>query len=373
MHEHLDEVGVIHMNGRLYDPLIGRFMSGDPFIQSPGNLQSHNRYAYVLNNPLAYTDPSGHFFFESVFLNILTALVLPELGEQLGLWDADVTRLLQGLGVGFVTGQWALALEVGPVAAGAIGGFSGSLTATRGNLHAAVAGGLTGAMFGFVGGLELRGWSLYAGHALVGCVSAVISEGDCGVGASSGLFGKWVTVNTAGLDPLLQGIATTVAGGVAAELAGGKFANGAMTAAYGYLFNEMLSTKKGTTFKSSGKFYSGVETFDDSRHGLYRDPLTPEENARNVEGIKLIAMSNPLGRGVLTLMDGITIVEGARSERYDDALTTGAGFLSSQAIEAASNSGRVGAYSGWLVEKATAARSWFPPYGEQRNPHAPPK
>jgi RHS repeat-associated protein len=38
MHEHLDEVGVIHMNGRVYDPLIGRFMSADPFIQSPGQL-----------------------------------------------------------------------------------------------------------------------------------------------------------------------------------------------------------------------------------------------------------------------------------------------------------------------------------------------
>ncbi len=40
-HEHLDEVGLIHMNGRVYDPLIGRFMSADPFIQSPGNLQSY--------------------------------------------------------------------------------------------------------------------------------------------------------------------------------------------------------------------------------------------------------------------------------------------------------------------------------------------
>ena len=60
MHEHLDEMGVIHMNGRVYDPLIGRFMSADPFIQSPDNLQSYNRYSYVLNNPLCYTDPSGY-------------------------------------------------------------------------------------------------------------------------------------------------------------------------------------------------------------------------------------------------------------------------------------------------------------------------
>ena len=59
MHEHLDEMGIIHMNGRVYDPLIGRFMSADPNIQAPGMLQSYNRYAYVMNNPLNLTDPSG--------------------------------------------------------------------------------------------------------------------------------------------------------------------------------------------------------------------------------------------------------------------------------------------------------------------------
>lgn len=52
----------IHMNGRVFDPEIARFLSADPFIQAPGNLQSYNRYSYVLNNPLAYTDPSGYFF-----------------------------------------------------------------------------------------------------------------------------------------------------------------------------------------------------------------------------------------------------------------------------------------------------------------------
>jgi RHS repeat-associated protein len=60
-HEHLDEMGVVHMNGRIYDPLIGRFMSADPFIQAPDNLQSYNRYSYVMNNPLTLTDPSGYF------------------------------------------------------------------------------------------------------------------------------------------------------------------------------------------------------------------------------------------------------------------------------------------------------------------------
>src|SRR5258706_5274423 len=58
-HEHLDEVGLVHMNGRLYDPMLGRFFSADPIVQAPYNLQSYNRYSYVLNNPLSLTDPSG--------------------------------------------------------------------------------------------------------------------------------------------------------------------------------------------------------------------------------------------------------------------------------------------------------------------------
>lgn len=50
------------MNGRVYDPTIARFLSADPFIQAPSNLQSYNRYSYVMNNPLRYTDPSGFFW-----------------------------------------------------------------------------------------------------------------------------------------------------------------------------------------------------------------------------------------------------------------------------------------------------------------------
>jgi hypothetical protein len=49
------------MNGRIYDPTLGRFLQADPFIQYPNNSQSFNRYSYVLNNPLSYTDPSGYF------------------------------------------------------------------------------------------------------------------------------------------------------------------------------------------------------------------------------------------------------------------------------------------------------------------------
>ncbi|MFN9185421.1 MAG: RHS repeat domain-containing protein, partial [Betaproteobacteria bacterium] len=62
-HEHLDELGFVHMNGRIDDPLLGRFLSPDPHIQDEGLLQNYNRYSYVLNNPLRYTDPSGEVWW----------------------------------------------------------------------------------------------------------------------------------------------------------------------------------------------------------------------------------------------------------------------------------------------------------------------
>lgn len=58
-HEMLDDLGLVHMNGRIYDPLLGRFLSADLGVQFPGDLQSYNRYSYVRNNPLSVTDPTG--------------------------------------------------------------------------------------------------------------------------------------------------------------------------------------------------------------------------------------------------------------------------------------------------------------------------
>jgi len=58
-HEMLDPFGLVNMNGRMYDPLLGRMLSPDNYVQSPGSTQGFNRYSYALNNPLVYTDPSG--------------------------------------------------------------------------------------------------------------------------------------------------------------------------------------------------------------------------------------------------------------------------------------------------------------------------
>ncbi|OCY34606.1 hypothetical protein BFR75_02585 [Acinetobacter pittii] len=59
-HEMLDSIGLVHMNGRIYDPNIGRFISADPTIDGSDNLQGYNRYSYVHNNPGTLLDPSGY-------------------------------------------------------------------------------------------------------------------------------------------------------------------------------------------------------------------------------------------------------------------------------------------------------------------------
>ena len=61
-HEYYDCFGIINMNARLYDPVLGRFFSPDPQVQNPFSTQGFNRYSYCGNNPVMYTDPNGEFF-----------------------------------------------------------------------------------------------------------------------------------------------------------------------------------------------------------------------------------------------------------------------------------------------------------------------
>ncbi len=61
-HEHLDQFGLINMNGRMYDPVLGRMLSPDNYVPDPLFSQDYNRYTYARNNPLIYTDPDGEFW-----------------------------------------------------------------------------------------------------------------------------------------------------------------------------------------------------------------------------------------------------------------------------------------------------------------------
>ncbi len=64
-HEMLDDFDLIHMNARLYDPAIGRFISADRVVQDIGNSQTYNRYSYCANNPVNTFDPTGNEYLEN--------------------------------------------------------------------------------------------------------------------------------------------------------------------------------------------------------------------------------------------------------------------------------------------------------------------
>ena len=113
-HEMLPEYGLINMNGRLYDPLIGRFLSPDNYVQQPDNSQNFNRYSYCLNNPLKYTDPSGEWFgLDDLIVSAVGGLI--NLGTNL--IQGNVHSFWQGLslfGTGALAGE--AALYSGPLA-----------------------------------------------------------------------------------------------------------------------------------------------------------------------------------------------------------------------------------------------------------------
>ncbi|MCE6993048.1 polymorphic toxin type 23 domain-containing protein [Dyadobacter sp. CY323] len=72
-HEHLTNFNLINMNGRMYDPVVGRVLSVDNYVQDAYSTQGYNRYSYANNNPLKYTDPSGEIFKMAYFSMAFTA------------------------------------------------------------------------------------------------------------------------------------------------------------------------------------------------------------------------------------------------------------------------------------------------------------
>ena len=72
-HEHYDRFKVVNANARLYDPVIGRFFSPDPFVQAPDFTQNYNRYSYCMNNPVMFSDPDGELAW---FIPIIVGAVV---------------------------------------------------------------------------------------------------------------------------------------------------------------------------------------------------------------------------------------------------------------------------------------------------------
>ena len=129
-HEHLDVFDMVNMDGRMYDPVVGRFLSPDPYIQMPDFTQSLNRYAYCINNPLSLTDPTGYNWMRNFFATTV--------GIAVGLETA-------GLGVKIY----------GAIIGGAIGGASSALVGSLlngANLWQTTKNVFTGAFWGAASG-----------------------------------------------------------------------------------------------------------------------------------------------------------------------------------------------------------------------------
>ncbi|WP_081413927.1 RHS repeat-associated core domain-containing protein [Chryseobacterium daeguense] len=123
-HEHFFAVGLIHMNGRMYDPKLHTFLSVDNFVSDPYNTQSYNRYGYVLNNPLLYTDPSGE---EPITLAAIGLGML--YGALIGSAIAVVTYSIPAL----LNGSWNLRAASKSALYGAVtGAISGGIGAAAG-------------------------------------------------------------------------------------------------------------------------------------------------------------------------------------------------------------------------------------------------
>ncbi len=133
--------GLINMNARLYDPVIGRFLSADSVVPEPGLSQSYNRYAYVMNNPLKYTDPSGHWG-EFVIGAIIMAVAMTFENPTIQLIGTVVGSIMMGAGAMAAFGSEGVAAMA---ASGATTSFTGSYIAS-GDFGTAVEAGVIGAM-----------------------------------------------------------------------------------------------------------------------------------------------------------------------------------------------------------------------------------
>ena len=222
-HEHIDEVGLINMNARVYDPELGRFLQADSIVQEPYLGQNLNRYSYVLNNPLSYTDPTGHFFKK----------LFKAIGKFFSRLWKSISRILKDAFIHAVLELVAIQLGVPPgVASSAVA------SAAQAGLNGGSLKDMAIAAVFSIGRTRTAGLNpgaKVATRALLGGLRAEVQGGDFKQGfVVAGVY-EVAGVATEGEGPNTQLVAFMIAGGIAEEVGGGKFSNGATSAAFDYL------------------------------------------------------------------------------------------------------------------------------------------
>lgn len=195
-HEQLDSLGLVHMNGRLYDPALGRFTSADPNVDGAGSTQGFNRYSYVHNNPLNATDPSGYSRWTKFRDNVLKPVAIAVLAAYTGgaaytAFTASAALSASTMGAVAISGAQAatIATQAAVMSGMASGAVAGALNAysQTGSLQDAFAGAIGGAIVGgFTSGLNSTPWrqldtsqraGVILGNGVIGGVSSTMNGG----------------------------------------------------------------------------------------------------------------------------------------------------------------------------------------------------
>ena len=177
-HEHLDQFGLINMNARLYDPVLGRMISPDNFANGAFGTQGYNRYSYAHNNPLSYIDPSGN---EPITIVGILLAVLKGAAISAGI-NATMQVIQNGGFDNFNWGSFGMAALQGGIGGGlsnVIGGFVQGLY--LGNFDAAILG---ASLHTISGGVQS---AIFGGDPFQGMVSGTIGSVAGSIGVSTGL------------------------------------------------------------------------------------------------------------------------------------------------------------------------------------------
>jgi RHS repeat-associated protein len=259
-HEQLDQVGLVHMNARLYDPELGRFIQADDFVE-PEATQGLNRYSYVLNNPLSATDPSGNFSLRQalgIVVGVVAAIISGQLWALNNLWASFATAVAGGFA--------SAAIATGSLKAGLWGAISAAAFWGIGNYFS---GQVKVAVPTESGVIEIvrnipSGSSVakVAAHAITGGTLTHLQGGKFGHGFVAAGFTEALSPAVGQLGEgrnfgtvLKKTAASAAIGGTASKLSGGSFANGATTGAFQQLFNQVAHSSSTDT--------SEVETSED--------------------------------------------------------------------------------------------------------------
>jgi RHS repeat-associated protein len=223
------ETGLYYFGARYYDSAQGRFITPDTIVQSPGNPQTLNRYAYAGNNPMAFVDPSGHGFFS--FLEDFFA----------ALFGAAITVLTWGAGA-------PVACMLGGMVAGATDAamHGGSLISI-----------VQGAFFGAIGG-AIGGGAYLAG----GIWPAVAAAGGLALAGGTG--------GVKGLESFAAGFAGSLAGGALGDYLN-KAINSNVAQAGGYNTNMTQNVAQSDAQSDVERFYDSAEPASATKNELEGD------------------------------------------------------------------------------------------------------